>query len=331
VHALSPAEIVDLLGEVGGVHGVNFHDNDLIPIDATPEQADHIKSEFSQGPEADQAQGRDGDDQSLLRSRLPRRRFHQQRRRGPCLRHPQDHARHGSRRRVRCTDLRLLGRSRGNRDRRLQRIPSRPKQRFRTGDRFPLRVLDRPGYEYKFALEAKPNEPRGHMYFATTGHYLAFIPTLKHPDMVGVNPEVAHEHMAGLNFVHARRRRARLQASSSTSTSTTRNSAATTRTSASAAANIKARLLPRQAPRGEQVRQGSSTSTHTPTAHPTAADVIEFARGCMRTYLILAKRLASGPRTKKSRSSSSRSIVPPRISMACGANTAAATQRRSWA
>jgi xylose isomerase len=57
-------------------------------------------------------------------------------------------------------------------------------------------------YGYRFALEAKPNEPRGHMYFATTGHYLAFIETLKHPDMVGVNPEVAHEHMAGLNFTH---------------------------------------------------------------------------------------------------------------------------------
>ncbi|HEX9330941.1 MAG TPA: xylose isomerase, partial [Anaerolineales bacterium] len=48
----------------------------------------------------------------------------------------------------------------------------------------------------------KPNEPRGDMYNATTGHMLAFIETLDHPDMVGVNPEVAHEHMAGLNFVH---------------------------------------------------------------------------------------------------------------------------------
>lgn len=59
------------------------------------------------------------------------------------------------------------------------------------------------GYGLKFALEAKPNEPRGDMYNATTGHMLAFIETLDHPDMVGVNPEVAHEHMAGLNFTHA--------------------------------------------------------------------------------------------------------------------------------
>jgi xylose isomerase len=57
-------------------------------------------------------------------------------------------------------------------------------------------------YDLKFALEAKPNEPRADMYNATTGHMLAFIATLDHPKMVGVNPEMAHEHMAGLNFLH---------------------------------------------------------------------------------------------------------------------------------
>jgi xylose isomerase len=55
----------------------------------------------------------------------------------------------------------------------------------------------------RFALEAKPNEPRADLYFPTTGAYLGFIQTLEHPEMVGVNPEVAHEHMAGLNFHHA--------------------------------------------------------------------------------------------------------------------------------
>ena len=57
-------------------------------------------------------------------------------------------------------------------------------------------------YDLRFALEAKPNEPRGDLYFATTASYLAFIGTLDHPDMVGVNPEVAHEHMVGLNVYH---------------------------------------------------------------------------------------------------------------------------------
>jgi xylose isomerase len=58
------------------------------------------------------------------------------------------------------------------------------------------------GYGLKFALEAKPNEPRGDIYNPTTGHMLGFIATLDHPEMVGVNPEVAHEHMAGINFMH---------------------------------------------------------------------------------------------------------------------------------
>jgi xylose isomerase len=57
-------------------------------------------------------------------------------------------------------------------------------------------------YDLKFALEAKPNEPRGDIYNATTGNMLAFIETLQHKEMVGVNPEYAHETMAGLNFTH---------------------------------------------------------------------------------------------------------------------------------
>ena len=59
------------------------------------------------------------------------------------------------------------------------------------------------GYDLRFALEAKPNEPRGDIYLATTGHMLHFISTLAQPEQVGVNPEVAHEHMAGLSCVHA--------------------------------------------------------------------------------------------------------------------------------
>ena len=59
------------------------------------------------------------------------------------------------------------------------------------------------GYGLKFALEAKPNEPRGDLYLPTTGAMLGFIQTLDHPEMVGVNPEMAHERMAGLNFTHA--------------------------------------------------------------------------------------------------------------------------------
>jgi xylose isomerase len=58
------------------------------------------------------------------------------------------------------------------------------------------------GYDIRFALEPKPNEPRGDILLPTVGHALAFIESLHHSDRVGVNPEVGHEQMAGLNFVH---------------------------------------------------------------------------------------------------------------------------------
>ncbi|MEU8103632.1 xylose isomerase [Nonomuraea muscovyensis] len=58
------------------------------------------------------------------------------------------------------------------------------------------------GYDIRFALEPKPNEPRGDILLPTIGHALAFINELEHPEMVGLNPEVGHEQMAGLNFVH---------------------------------------------------------------------------------------------------------------------------------
>lgn len=62
-------------------------------------------------------------------------------------------------------------------------------------------VLDN-GYDIKFAMEPKPNEPRGDIFLPTIGHALAFIYTLEHPELVGLNPEVGHEQMANLNFVH---------------------------------------------------------------------------------------------------------------------------------
>jgi xylose isomerase len=62
-------------------------------------------------------------------------------------------------------------------------------------------VLDQK-YPLRFAIEPKPNEPRGDILLPTVGHALAFIDTLAHPEMVGVNPETGHEQMSGLNFMH---------------------------------------------------------------------------------------------------------------------------------
>ncbi len=63
-------------------------------------------------------------------------------------------------------------------------------------------VLDQ-GYEIRFAIEPKPNEPRGDILLPTAGHALAFITELEHPELVGLNPEVGHEEMASLNYAHA--------------------------------------------------------------------------------------------------------------------------------
>ena len=74
--------------------------------------------------------------------------------------------------------------------------------RYREGlDTLASYVKDK-GYGLRFALEPKPNEPRGDILLPTIGHALAFIGSLEHSDMVGLNPEVGHEQMAGMNFVH---------------------------------------------------------------------------------------------------------------------------------
>ena len=75
-------------------------------------------------------------------------------------------------------------------------------QRYKEGvDLLCQYVIDQ-GYDLKFAIEPKPNEPRSNIFLPTVGEALGFIGTLDHPEMVGVNPEVAHEHMSGLNFLH---------------------------------------------------------------------------------------------------------------------------------
>src|ERR671911_1342551 len=76
-------------------------------------------------------------------------------------------------------------------------------ERYREAINTLVEYSERQGYGFRFALEPKPNEPRGDIFLPTVGHALHFITTLDRPDMVGVNPEVAHETMAGLSFHHA--------------------------------------------------------------------------------------------------------------------------------
>ena len=78
--------------------------------------------------------------------------------------------------------------------------PTESVKRMREAINFLCEYVKDQGYNLRFALEPKPNEPRSDTYLPTVGHMMAFIATLDNPEMVGVNPEVAHENMAGLNF-----------------------------------------------------------------------------------------------------------------------------------
>src|SRR5260370_13375254 len=75
-------------------------------------------------------------------------------------------------------------------------------KRMRDAINFLCQYVMENGYQMRFALEPKPNEPRSDLYLPNIGHMLGFIYTLDHSEMVGLNPEVAHELMAGLNFLH---------------------------------------------------------------------------------------------------------------------------------
>ena len=78
--------------------------------------------------------------------------------------------------------------------------PADALDRYREALDFLASYVVEQGYDIRFAIEPKPNEPRGDTFLPTVGHALAFIETLDHADMVGLNPEVAHETMAGLSF-----------------------------------------------------------------------------------------------------------------------------------
>ena len=200
--ATSPAEIVDLLGEVGGVCGVNFHDNDLIPIDASPAEAAEIKRNFAAALKRTKLQVAMGTTNLFADPAFKD---------GAFTSNDAEVRAYAIQKTMRGLDLAAEfgagvyvfwgGREGVETD--AAKDPVEAVRRFRSAIDFLCDYCVESGYDFRFALEAKPNEPRGHMYFPTTGHYLAMIPTLKRPEMVGVNPEVAHEHMAGLNFVHA--------------------------------------------------------------------------------------------------------------------------------
>src|SRR6266498_3014872 len=196
----TPAELVHLLGEVGA-YGVNFHDNDLIPIDATASERDQILKDFKKAL-ADTGLCVPMATTDLFTDPIFKD--------GAFTSNDAKVRAYALQKTMNAIDLGVeLGAhiyvfwgGREGTETDASKNPIEAIKRTREAINFLCDYALDKKYDLKFALEAKPNEPRGDIYNATTGHMLAFIATLDHPEMVGVNPEVAHEHMAGLNFTH---------------------------------------------------------------------------------------------------------------------------------
>jgi len=198
---LPPVDAVRMLAEVGA-YGVNFHDNDLVPIDATPQERDRIVREFRSVCE----------ETGIIVPMATVNLFYD-----PVFRDgaftandPQVRA-YSVQKTMRAMDLGaefgakifVLWGGREGVETDGCRRPDEAIKRLREALNYLCEYSLSQNYGYKFALEAKPNEPRADIYMPTTGAYLAFITTLDHQEMVGVNPEVAHEQMSGLNMTHA--------------------------------------------------------------------------------------------------------------------------------
>jgi xylose isomerase len=198
---LAPVDAVKMLGEVGA-WGVNLHDNDLVPIDATTSERDNIVREFQKACR---------DSQVVVPMATVNLFFDAAFKDGAFTSNDAAVRSYALQKTMRAMDLGaelgakifvLWGGREGTETDACRRADVAVKRLRESINYLCEYSIDRK-YGFRFALEAKPNEPRGDIYMATTAAYLALIPTLDHPELVGVNPEVAHEQMAGLNFVHA--------------------------------------------------------------------------------------------------------------------------------
>ncbi len=198
---MEPVHVLRKLAEAGA-WGVNFHDEDLVPFGASPGEREEIIGRFKAGLE----------ETGLVVSMSTTNLFSH-----PAFKDGAFTADDPAVRALAVTkamDAIDLGASLGSRihvfwggregcETDARRDPRQAIKRMRSAMDFLCDYVLEREHEMVFALEAKPNEPRGDIYFSTTGHLLHFITTLEHPEMVGVNPEVAHETMAGLSFVHS--------------------------------------------------------------------------------------------------------------------------------
>jgi xylose isomerase len=197
---LDPVESVHRLAELGA-YGVTFHDDDLIPFGSDPAARDAAVARFRA------ALAETGLVVPMMTTNLF---THPVFKDGAFTSNDRDIRRYALRKVIRNLDLAAdLGAhtyvfwgGREGAESLLGKDIRAALDRYREGlDLLAAYVKDQ-GYGLRFAIEPKPNEPRGDILLPTVGHALAFVSTLEHADMVGLNPEVGHEQMAGLNFAH---------------------------------------------------------------------------------------------------------------------------------
>ncbi|MFD6418906.1 xylose isomerase [Streptomyces sp. NPDC060194] len=198
--ALDPVESVERLAELGA-YGVTFHDDDLIPFGSSDaEREGHVK------------RFRDALEATGLKVPMATTNLftHPVFKDGGFTSNDRDVRRYALRKVIRNVDLAVeLGAETyvawggregaefgGSKDVRV--ALDRMKEAFDLLGEY----VTGQGYDLRFAIEPKPNEPRGDILLPTVGHALAFIERLERPELYGVNPEVGHEQMAGLNFPH---------------------------------------------------------------------------------------------------------------------------------
>ena len=199
--ALDPVETVHRLAELGA-HGVTFHDDDLIPFGSGDDERAKQIARFREALDAT------GMKVPMATTNLFK---HPVFKDGAFTSNDRDVRRYALRKVMRNLDLAAElgattyvfwgGREGAETD--AAKDVRVALDRYREGiDTLAQYVTDR-GYGIRFALEPKPNEPRGDILLPTAGHALAFITELEHPELVGINPEVGHEEMASLNYAHA--------------------------------------------------------------------------------------------------------------------------------
>jgi xylose isomerase len=197
---ITPVQIVRKLGELGA-YGVNFHDDDLVPRGSSAAERDRIVKEFrtalkESGMKVPMATTNLFGDPVF--------------RDGAFTSNDAAVRRHALQKTMRAMDLGVefdaevyvFWGGREGVETNASKDPQEAMKWFRDALNFLCEYSLAQGYRYRFAIEPKPNEPRGDIFLPTIGHALALIYTLDHPEMVGLNPEVAHDTISGLDFTH---------------------------------------------------------------------------------------------------------------------------------